>query len=558
MHHPSPARFVRSVIASIAFAVAASAAHAQAPLPGEPAGRGTYQEFQALFAEFIDWRTPEPGADGLVDYGPKAVAERRKEMKRLQARLADMNVAAWPRAQKVDYLVARAHFDETDFILNVTQPWKRDPHFYADPLMQIAFTNLPVEGAALEKLKADLASVPAVVAAAKRNLDGVIGDNADFALFNLSNSDGVNHMHPYRATPPAGTIGWYEDLLARADAQPELKPAIAAALEAVKSYRDWLTENRAQFTALNGVGEKHLDWYIKHVKMLPYTSDEVLELAEMERDRLYTYLEIERHKNRDLPEIALPKSREEYEARVAATDKRVRDFLVREEFITIPDFVPEDWREVGFNVPWIVRDTPPNFWEQVQYRDPMPDHLHAVIPGHRFDGMIEKNMNHPIRKYSFGDRREGWGVYLEEAAMQAGIIDDLPRVRELIYLFGHWRAVRTMGDVLNQTNVLTHPETVDYWMSWTPMLDRGVALKYSYLRATPATTLHYTMGTLQMRKLFAERKHQLGDKFVLKDFHDEFMSFGRIPVALIRYEMTGADEDVREFWRRTPLSELGN
>jgi len=30
----------------------------------------------------------------------------------------------------------------------------------------------------------------------------------------VENSDGVNHYHPYREVPPAGIIGWYDDLLA--------------------------------------------------------------------------------------------------------------------------------------------------------------------------------------------------------------------------------------------------------------------------------------------------------------------------------------------------------
>ena len=46
---------------------------------------------------------------------------------------------------------------------------------------------------------------------------------------------------------------------------------------------------------------------------------------------------------------------------------------------------------------------------------------------------------------------------------------------------------------------------------------------------------------------------QLGDDFVLKEFHDEVMSKGKIPVALIRYEMTGYDDVVQDFWDRQPL-----
>lgn len=43
---------------------------------------------------------------------------------------------------------------------------------------------------------------------------------------------------------------------------------------------------------------------------------------------------------------------------------------------------------------------------------------------------------------------------------------------------------------------------------------------------------------------------------MLQELHDEFMSKGRIPIALIRYEMTGYDKDVELFWQHPPLSEV--
>lgn len=310
-------------------------------------------------------------------------------------------------------------------------------------------------------------------------------------------------------------------------------------------------------TAPNGVGPEALDWFLKHAKLIPYTSAEILVLAQRELERTWAYYALDEHRNRKLPALTLSKSRDEYHRRLAETDAKIRRFLVEEEFITIPDHIPTDWQEMGFNVPFIDRGTQPNYWEQVQYRDPSPDHLHAVIPGHRFDGRIEERNPHPIRgKISFGDRREGWAVYLEEAALLAGLFEDRPRTRELIYIFGLWRAARTIGDVRNQRNELSAPETIEYWMRWTPFLDENVSRRYAYLRASPGHGLHYTIGAIQVCKLLGERRHQLGPKFVLKDFHDDFMSRGRLPVALIRYEMTGYDDQVREFWNRTPVSAL--
>jgi uncharacterized protein (DUF885 family) len=74
-----------------------------------------------------------------------------------------------------------------------------------------------------------------------------------------------------------------------------------------------------------------------------------------------------------------------------------------------------------------------------------------------------------------------------------------------------------------------------------------------YLRRPPGYGLGYTVGMIEMQKLLADRRHQLGDKFVLKQFHDEFMAAGRLPMSVIRYDMTGFDDEIRHFWHKDPL-----
>ena len=186
-----------------------------------------------------------------------------------------------------------------------------------------------------------------------------------------------------------------------------------------------------------------------------------------------------------------------------------------------------------------------------------PDHLHAVIPGHRFDGVVERHNEHPVRgNITSAARTEGWGVYLEEGMMNAGLIDDMPRVRELIYIFGIFRAARVPADVWLQLNEMSVNEAVAWWMERTPWLDENVARVDAeiYLRRPPGYGLGYTIGMLQMQQLLGDRKRQLGDDFDLKDFHDTFMASGRLPMSLLRWEMTGLDDEVRDLWKREPLN----
>ncbi|MDH4108265.1 MAG: DUF885 domain-containing protein [Gammaproteobacteria bacterium] len=523
---------------------------------GPPAGDGSYTDLLAVFAELQQIKQPQ-ATRGLPDFGPEAIGARRRQIADLQARMQHMGVARWSVSEQVDYLTVRAELDQQQFILDVTRPWARDPLFYIAGLLEIAFTELPVAGEDLAILQSQLRAIPDALAAARDNLADVAVDYADLAIRSLVMSDGVENGYPYRETPPAGVIGWYEDLLGRAGAQPGLRADIEPALDALRRFHAWLIDGRATMNGQNGVGKAALDWFVQYGLLLPYTSEQMVELTQREFDRLWGFYALERHRNRALPEIELSRSRDEYHERLGATDELVRTFLADEGFISIPDFVPTDWQEMGYNVPWIVRATPPNYWEQVQFRDPFPDHVHAVIPGHRFDALMAASNSHPIRgKVNFGARWQGWAVYLEEATLQAGALESRPRTRELIYLFGIWRAARTLGDIYNQWNEMTADETSEYWLSVTPLLDPDVARKYAYLRPAPGHGLEYTIGNFEMWRLLADRKRQLGDNFVLGEFHDEFMAKGRIPISLIRYEMTGFRDDVARFWDRPPLESV--
>ena len=49
----------------------------------------------------------------------------------------------------------------------------------------------------------------------------------------------------------------------------------------------------------------------------------------------------------------------------------------------------------------------------------------------------------------------------------------------------------------------------------------------------------YIIGKIEIEKLLFERKQQLGERFTIKRFMDEFDAAGLVPAALIRWELTG-------------------
>ena len=135
--------------------------------------------------------------------------------------------------------------------------------------------------------------------------------------------------------------------------------------------------------------------------------------------------------------------------------------------------------------------------------------------------------------------------------LQAGLLDELPRTRELYYIFQIARAVRNRSEALMHTEEFTVQDAVDYMVNNTPFMDEDVARVDAeiYLK-TPGSGIAYQMGKIQLEALMADRAAQLGDDFNLKEFHDEFLAAGTIPISLIRWEMTGYDDEVKDLFEQ--------
>lgn len=504
-----------------------------------------YQALVALNDELLTFREPAE-VDSFPDYSPEAMAAQQRGLRSFFDRLEVIDPGGWTVPEQVDYLLVRAQLNRLDFSHRVLRPWARDPGVYVSAVQQVAFAELPASGDELSELTKRLQAVPGFLDQARANITEGAGEFRTTALRDLQQHDGVGHGHPYREVPPEGTIGWYRDLIQRLEQHhPDLVLTAEAALQAVIGFRDWLQATPMEARA--GVGREHYDWYLANVLYMPFTTADIIAIGDREIQRSWAFLALERNKNRNLPALEPAASADDYEQRIHDADEHIRRFIREEGILTIPEYIGE----LGHNVPWIERpDGRRNFWEEIQYRDPRPDHVHAVIPGHRFDMAIKERDTRPIRgPYFDSGRVEGWAFYLEEMFLQAGLLDDLPRTRELFYIFQVARAARNRAEVGLHTNEFTIQQAARFMIDRIPMMEDNVARVDAeiYLRE-PGYGISYQMGKVQIDQLLADRAMQLGDRFNLKDFHDQFLAAGMIPISLIRWEMTGLDDEVRRFW----------
>ncbi len=506
-----------------------------------------YQSLIAIHEECLQLRQPKV-VDAVPDYTAAAVEAQRRELASLSKRLRAIDSLAWPVPRRVDYHLVRAMLNELDFDHRVVRPWQRDPGLYVDVIRRFPYADLPVAQEELASLGTELRAVPRVLEQARANLTTASGELAGMAIRQLEMSDGINQGEPRRAMLPEGVIGWYRDLLDRLPSHhPEIVPDAKAAMRAAEEFRDWLKQQQPMMTEPAWIGLDNYNWYMRHVRLMPFDATSARLLGEREEDRARVFLKIEEHRNRALPPIAPVKTAEEHERRVRDAERHIRAFIQEHELMTIPPGTPAEFETDAF---WIVRPGGKrHFWEELTYRDPLNNHIHASIPGHQFEGLIQRRHPNPIRaSFRDGARSEGWAFYIEEMFLQAGLLDGRPRARELFYIAQLKRAIRIPSELEMQTGAFTLQQAIDFMVREVPLMEPDLA-RYDlaiYLRR-PTYGMNYVMGKLQMENLFNDRVRQLGDTFDLSEFHDEFLAAGPIPISLIRWEMTGLDDQVRQF-----------
>jgi len=204
----------------------------------------------------------------------------------------------------------------------------------------------------------------------------------------------------------------------------------------------------------------------------------------------------------------------------------------------------------------LVRYTPPagrNFFGHVVAVDPLPlySHFFHWIELARLDHAPHPD---PIRRGALPfniwmDRSEGVATAMEELAMQAGLYDDLPRGRELVWIMLANRAARGLASLYVQDNRMTLAEAGRFHARWTP---RGwsdpasplVAFEQLLYLRQPGYGASYIVGKAQLDDLLSrasERAAQAGAPFDAAAVIRDLGAPGVIPLSLIETEMMGRE-----------------
>jgi hypothetical protein len=286
------------------------------------------------------------------------------------------------------------------------------------------------------------------------------------------------------------------------------------------------------------------DWYLKNVQLAPYTWREEVTIMERELARSHALLAMEEVRNAKLPPQAPIASAGEYDRRFGDAVTVYMAYLRDHDILEVRDYMDPALRaRIGS-----FRAGPREFFSELDYRDPELMRTHAY---HWFDKgrMVHEPHASPIRRGAllyniFNTRTEGHATGWEELMMQAGMFDARPRTRELLYIALGERAARALGDLKMHSNEWTLEQAAAFASANTPRgwlrLDGNLVRdeQHLYLQQ-PGYGTSYIIGKIEIEKLLAESRQQLGENFTLKRFMGEFNAAGLVPAALVRWELTG-------------------
>ena len=518
----------------------------------------TSNEYPDLVALFKEWRTFEkpPLLDGAPDYTEKTFEKRWPKFKELHSELQSIDTTNWPIENKVDWMIVWAEMNGYDFNHRILKPWTRDPAFYKSVwtyrsdvpahegpthhgTTELWTFTFPLSKEERTRLLTDLKVIVPLNNQAKKNLTGNARDLWIAGIRDIQyQSLDLNDLK--------------EQVTIKEDVA--LVSVIDEAIASTNDLVSWLQAQSKSKTGSSGIGKDNYTWYLQNVHLVPLTWDDEVMILKRELARAWTSLKLEEHRNRDLPELVDAGSPEAYNKMADKAAKSLITFLDQEEIVTVkPYFDPALREHLGEFIPKEKR----NFFSIGEHYDPRPLYSHFYhwfelarmdIEPHKSD--IRKG---PLLYNIFDSRNEGTATAVEEMFMQAGLYDDSPRTKEIVYIMIAQRAARGLGSLYAQANEMTMEEAGGIHSECTP---RGwmktekellIFEQHLYLRQ-PGYGTSYITGKYLLENTLADyaRLQELqGKSFVLKDFFDTLNGIGNIPISLVNWQITGSNHHLK-------------
>jgi hypothetical protein len=525
--------------------------------------RARYQPFSQDDIPRIE-RTAEDLA-GPRDWSAGSIAKQKAALGDFERRWKGIDPSGWSVARQVDYRLMGSALARVRWELEINPRWERDPSFYLDQTLTALLEALveppPFDASRSRLIVERMQEIPGIIEDGKANLHAV----RPFAALAIGDLQQIRPELERVDHDVAPMLGGEGKLAA------ELGDATEKAIVALESYRTWLQARLDTMPDNAAVGRANYEFFLYNVALLPYSPEQLLAISRQEWDRSVAFEQYEKQRNAGVPELKLAASLTEEIDTAKRDELAIRKFLGEKGILTVPadvrhytlrplpDYLDAlaDFGEVddftgpsrlnGDGVRWASPPSPQlgYFWLATA-KDPRPDMVHEGVPGHYFQMCRSWRHPDPIRRHYYDSgANEGIGFYAEEMMLQAGLFDDSPHTREIIYNFMRLRALRVEVDVKLALGQFTIAQAADYLAEHVPMDKKSAEAEAALFATDPGQAISYQIGKSQILHFLADARLAEGDKFSLRAFHDYLWENGNVPIALQRWEYLGEDDDLR-------------
>ena len=167
--------------------------------------------------------------------------------------------------------------------------------------------------------------------------------------------------------------------------------------------------------------------------------------------------------------------------------------------------------------------------------------FHEAVPGHHFQIALESENtgNNDFRRfaarYAAGAYIEGWGLYAERLADEMGLY------RNEAERFGMldaqaWRAARLVVDTGLHALRWKRQQSIDALLA-AGLTETDAAIETDRYICSPGQALTYKLGQLEHERLRREITARDGAAFDLREFHDQLIGHGSLPLATLSREL---------------------
>ncbi len=380
-----------------------------------------------------------------------------------------------------------------------------------------------------------------------------------------------------------GAVAFFKDTVAKfakrvkdASTRQQMRDAAQVAEEAVQEYLNWIEQELLPTAADEfAIGKDLFDLLLKKRHQLDFDSEELLKLgkrvhrqtlkdleATAERiNKNYTWEQLVEILKRDHP------TNSELVQYYADEMKRAKRFVIEHRLVDIPEgeridvvatpefarpiipyaayVPPAPYEKEQRGIFWVTpvdKDRPPEEMEE-QLRGHCTHGivitaLHEAYPGHHLQLTIANQLKErPLRiLYGTSVFAEGWALYCEQMMWEQGFYDDL-RARILQLKDQLWRACRVILDVQLHTGGWTYEQAVKFLVEKASIEKPHAEAEVRRYCQTPTYPMSYIVGKEQMLALLADYKEKRGNAFNLRQFHNELLRHGTLPIKQLRLLM---------------------